>query len=57
MAGNAAITSFFHPKSQSPAAGAGGGGGGRVKVKKLVLIMDEIDGMSSGDAGGIAKVM
>ena len=49
MAGNCAITSFFAPKATPgsvPASGA-------KRKKKLVLIMDEVDGMSSGDQGGI----
>ena len=50
MAGNCAITSFFAPKSTPGGVAASGA---KQRNKKLVLIMDEVDGMSSGDQGGI----
>ncbi|GBG82876.1 hypothetical protein CBR_g36402 [Chara braunii] len=33
------------------------GGGGRQQAKSILLIMDEVDGMSGGDRGGIADLI
>ena len=46
MDGNCAITSFFRPSR--PAATVGDPAAAQ-KKKKLVLIMDEVDGMAGGD--------
>ena len=38
-------------------ATGGGGGGGPAASSKLALIMDEVDGMSSGDRGGMQQLV
>jgi len=43
LVGNRTIGEFFAAKTK--------------KVKKTCLIMDEVDGMSSGDRGGMAKLI
>ncbi|KAK4516373.1 uncharacterized protein ATC70_011344 [Mucor velutinosus] len=57
MMDNHTMTEFFQPNGKDGAAGKKKAAEPRLlKGKKVVLIMDEVDGMSAGDRGGAAEL-
>ncbi|RIA91564.1 replication factor RFC1 C terminal domain-containing protein [Glomus cerebriforme] len=51
---NTSITGFFQPESDKA---SNKGVADKVQKKKTFILMDEIDGMSAGDKGGIAELI
>lgn len=47
---NTSVSGYFHGSHESGDGGENGNG------KRFVLLMDEVDGMSSGDNGGVAQL-
>lgn len=54
MVGNTGLEQYFKPGSGSSSASSSSSPGGR--HRRIVLIMDEIDGMGAGDRGGLAEL-